>query len=352
MVKVSTLAIAGGTLVLAAGAGFYMQTSPTTPDDTNIAVLTTVPELAPATITPEMDKVELDAITLTSSDIAPQIIATVDAAGSGPATLMTDFEPAKPFAPLLASLQDPATGPREEMLPQPEAEVAVQGCQIDMTGEARAAAMVALHLSAPCNPGARVDFSHEGMVFSALTDAKGQIDVIVPALSETASFLAMLDVGNGAAVEVSVNTLGFYDRSVVMWTGDAGVELHALEFGAVWDSEGHVWSGAPRDATVAALGEGGFITRLGDVGLDNGQMAEIYTFPTGTARVGGDIALSVEVEVTEVNCGRDLSARILRVEEARAAKPGDLTLAMPGCDAVGDFIQLKNPVPDLKIAVR
>ena len=350
MVKVSTLAIAAGSLVLAGGAGLYMQINDAGPQTTQVAALTAAPELEPAQISSDMQKVELDEITLTSSELPAQL--ALDPEPVTEPLFASDPDDIEAIAPVLAALDDTDVEPRPVPMAQPDPVATTETCLVDMTGNTRAAAMVALHLVAPCYPNARVDFTHEGMTFSALTNAKGVVDVIVPALAENATFLAMFDMGNGAAVELEVDTLPFYDRSVVMWTGDAGVGLHALEFGADWDSEGHVWSGAPRDSTIAALGEGGFMTRLGDPALEDGQVVEVYTFPTGTARVAGDVALSVEVEVTDLNCNRDLHASVIEVEEAKASKPGQLMLTVPDCDAVGDFIQLKNLVQDLKIAVR
>lgn len=371
MVKVSTLAIAGGSVLLAAGAGIYMQMSGAGSDARSVAALTSVPDVTvQATVsdsveaeTPAQTPLDIDAITLTSLDVA------VDAA---PKLAVTDrdlidviiYAPDEPMAPLLASIdQDDlmndaapetapaATAPISKDLGTGATETAMD-CTVDLTGESRAAAMVALTLAAPCHPDSLVSFTHEGMKFSAMTDADGALSVTVPALSASATFLAMLDDGNGAAVEMEVDSLAFYDRSVVQWQGDAGVELHAFEYGAGWDEDGHVWSGAPREAVVAARGEGGFLTRLGDATIDGARIAEVYTFPTGTAKTGGDVALSVEIEVTEANCGQALRADVIEVTDARASTPGELSLTVPACDAVGDFIQLKNLVRDLKIAAR
>ncbi|WP_136636142.1 hypothetical protein [Pseudooceanicola onchidii] len=367
MVKVSTVGIAAGSLLLAAGAGFYMQMTGGTPEQPQMAALSTAPTVTTTVVEatpPEAeDAVSLSEIELTSSEIAAPVTAEV----SKPEMALPEITaPSDAVAPILASVEVMETA--EDQLqevpltesPAPvtavdtgtEDEATGTACLVDMTGESRAAAMVALHLVAPCNPDTTVTFRHDGMIFTKVTDADGVIDVTVPALSETATFLAMLDDGNGAAVEMEVDTLGFYDRSVVQWQGNAGIELHAFEFGADWAGDGHVWSGAPRDAAVAARGEGGFLTRLGDDSLPGARVAEVYTFPTGTAKIAGDVTLSVDVEVTAANCGKDIGAEVIEVDDGRVGTPGKLSLAVPGCDAVGDFIQLKNLVSDLKIAAR
>lgn len=362
MIKVSTLAIAGGSVLMAVGAGIYMQMSGSGSETAQIAALGPAPDAVGDSMTqeavdPGQTPLDLDRITLTSVDLPPVAAPAwvgEDLSFLARSDLDNPAAPPDPMAPMLASIEEDTLmiGPAPAPAPETDQVLVVDSCTVDLTGENRAAAMVALRLVAPCQPDARVTFRHEGMVFSALTDAEGKVEVTVPALSMTASFLAMLEDGNGAAVELEVDTLGFYDRSVVQWQGNAGIELHAFEYGAAWEEDGHVWSGAPRDAVIAARGEGGFLSRLGDATLEDGHVAEVYTFPTGTAKTAGDISLTVEIEVTDLNCGQALKADVIEVTDALPGKPAELTLTVPGCEAVGDFIQLKNLVQDLKIAAR
>lgn len=345
MIKISTISIAGGALVLAAGAGLYMQTSAAAPAveiseltpvaEVAVSVLDALPADAEGPADLSQDRVELASITLMSSDATdlPKIM-TADA----------DF----PITPILAAASsDDLMVDRVTETPS-----VVQDCPVDMVGETRAAAMVSVVLTAPCQPNARVVFQHSGLKFSTTTDEAGRVEVEIPALSENALFLAMMDDGNGAGVEMAVDTLAFYDRSVVQWHGESGLAIHALEYGATYDSAGHVWSGAPRDPGVAARGEGGFVTRLGDTGVDGADMADVYTFPTGTAKSQGDVAVSVEVAVTDLNCGREVAADVIEVSEGIASEMGRLDVTVPDCDAVGDYLLLKNLVSDLKIAAR
>ncbi|KKK94445.1 hypothetical protein LCGC14_2682800, partial [marine sediment metagenome] len=127
-------------------------------------------------------------------------------------------------------------------------------------------------------------------------------------------------------------------------------ELHAREFGADYGDAGHVWSGAPRDMTAAVLGEGGFMTRNGDTDTSDPLMAEVYSFPVAAAGQEGDVALSVEAEVSEANCGLEIEAQALELRGSDQVKTQNLTLAVPDCDAVGNFLVLNNLLQDLKVA--
>jgi len=244
----------------------------------------------------------------------------------------------------LAALDDqPITGlPAEEPAP-------AFGCEIDFAAEPMAAAMVELTLSAPCMVNERFTLHHGAMIFTAATDDEGQATIQVPALSETAIFIATFSTGKSAVARAEVDTLKYYDRAVVQWSGPSGPQLHALEYGAGYGGDGHVWAGAPRDLAIAARGAGGFLTRLGDDSLPGARLAEIYTFPSGTAPREGDIRLSLEVEVTKANCGQDIAAQTLQKSAGERMQARELSVAVPDCDAIGDFLVLKNLFHDLNI---
>jgi hypothetical protein len=352
MIKLRSLAISGATLALAAAAGAFMQQEKQTQvvsagnvmtdatfvakDDSSIekAVVAKGDQINPMGQT-EGQAIALTEIKLTSTLPIPK--------RETPPTLpqTEDSDPLRVAARIgVDRLPDTA-------LRQPKS---VDECAADLTGELRASAMVALTLTAPCLPHSRVTLHHTGMMFTILTDDRGVAKIDVPALSEKSVFLAMTEDGNGAALEIDVDTVELYDRTVVQSRGISGIGLHALEYGADYDSDGHVWSGAPRAADVASAGEGGFILRLGDPTLANANIAEVYTFPSVTARSGGDVRINVEIDVTDANCGRVIEGETIQVSRGAQPKVSELNVTMPECEAVGDILLLKNLVNDLKIA--
>jgi hypothetical protein len=207
-----------------------------------------------------------------------------------------------------------------------------------------------LRLQATCLADLPVTLHHSGMMFNAHTDAEGMLAIVVPSLAENAVFIAAFDNGFGAAAATSVPDVTKYERIVVQWQGRSGIELHALEFDADYNSAGHVWSSAQRDPQVAIQGQGGFITMLGDQLARDSRIAEVYSFPAGHARRSGAVNLSVEAEITAANCGQDVSAQTIEYRSGGPLKVQDIQLFMPGCDTIGDFLVLKNVLEDLKIA--
>ena len=322
----------GGTLFCAWGIGYLMQSNAQEALPQDAGVTTPQVEIEPLShldVTP----LKISDITLTSAILAPMAP-----------------EPASVFLPdapiVLASLSNDipvATLPTEEVAP-------TFACDHRLSAEPAAAAMVTLSLDAPCMVNDRFTVHHNGMMFSDVVGENGKRSLSVPALSSDAVFIVSFANGDGAVAKTTVTSLEYYDRVVVQWAGNSGVQIHALEFGATYDEPGHVWAGDMRDVSTAALGEGGFITRLGAPDLQDGRMAEIYTFPSGTSARDGSIRLSLEAEITQANCGRDIEAQSIQLGHDAGPKVQDVVLAIPDCDAVGDFLVLKNLLNDLKIA--
>jgi len=261
-------------------------------------------------------------------------------------------------APELPLMPDPAPLPDAQVTRVVARDIAVPGdlppeehapsfdCEPEMTASVQEAAVVRLTLSAPCRPDSRFTLHHNGMMISAITDADGHARTDLPALAESAVFIASFEDGKGALATATIADFASYDRYVVQWRGDArSLRLHAFEYGAEFGLPGHVWSGAAGNEAE------GFLVRLGDNVPGRALRAEVYTFPTADSSREGTVALRLEAEVTEANCGRDIEAQGISTEgEGTALQVHDLVLPMPDCDASGEYLVLKNLFNDLKIA--
>lgn len=328
MDKIKMIALGCGTLAIALSAGHFIQSGAQEPVAADIAAPLDADAL------PE-GQVALEEITLTSALPVPP------AAFPEPAPL--------PIPEALPAALELPEAPAADMLPEEEAAPAFS-CDYNLSAEPFAGAMVTLSLDVGCMPNERFTMHHNGMMFTQVTDESGSAEMLVPALSSNAVFIVAFPNGEGAVATAEVTTLGNYERAVVQWKDNSGVALHALEFGADYGSDGHVSSQAPRDPAAAATGNTGFLTRLGDPALAEALLAEVYTFPAGMSGQDGEVRLSVEASVTEANCGRDIEAQSLQLGRSGALKVQDVTLAMPGCEAVGEFLVLKNLLNDLTLA--
>jgi len=306
--------------------------------------------------------VQISGVTLTAADTEllqkptlpkqeEQVLPQIDAPVESPRTVEQPVAPASAVEkPVSISLLDQAPAMPGGSVATREEPVITEQCDISMSGVEVAGALVKLSLEAPCLPNERVTFHHNGMMFTEATAADGTLDVVVPALAENSVFIASFSNGEGAVKNVTMTSLDLFDRAVVQSEFISSVGLHAFEFGADYNERGHIWANAAGDIADAAAGSGGFMTLLGNPAISDGAMAQVYTFPSGLVETSGDVALNVEIEVTNANCGLEIEAQALQVNQGGQPKVQTLDLTMPDCDAVGDFLVLKNLVNDLKVA--
>ncbi|PYG29166.1 translocase [Pelagimonas varians] len=323
MARLKSYLLAGTTLVCALGIGYVMQFGFGLPGQSNTAQ-STVLEVS-------------DITDVSSTAVLPM----------PPSDLQFDLNMPSPKVILAAA----DSGLAVTDLPQDNAENGFD-CQISMQATPAAGAMVNLALTSACNASERVTIHHQGMLFTEVMQPDGTLKLSVPALDENAVFMASFANGDGAMAVTTVTSLPFYDRVVLQWKGNAGLQLHALEFDAAYFAEGHVWAAAGGDLAAAANGEGGFLVRLGQTDAPDALLAEVYSFPRGTAKRAGEITLSVEAEVTTLNCATQVEAQTFELTGEFGLRVRDMSLEIPTCDSTGDFLVLNNLVQNLTIAAR
>ncbi|MCL3881424.1 translocase [Marivita sp. GX14005] len=318
--KISTL-VAAGSVAVALGIGAAMQYLP-----------------FPA---PKNDVIVTDAMVSDMQDVSstPKAPLPVDAAPEAklPSAVVNN-----------AALKEPAP---DIELPSTPAETGFT-CDAELTATPAAGAMLSVLLTAPCHGSERVTLHHNGLMVTEVMQPDGTLSLDLPALAENALVIASFPDGSGAVAHAEVSSVPFYDRIVLQWRGDAGLQLHAREFDAAYFSDGHIWMGANADPKRAARGEGGFLTRIGQPDVPDALLAEIYTFPAGMTSTFGTVAITVEAEIQPSNCDRVIEAQTLEIRNGRDLRSKELTIDVPGCDSVGDFLLLKNVVEDLTIAAR
>ncbi|MEM1021926.1 MAG: hypothetical protein AAGJ09_15690, partial [Pseudomonadota bacterium] len=330
-----------GTFAVAMGIGFFMQQQdvsaslnasqrPATAVDGEIAAATAfqIPQVAA-----EQEKVAA----APSRDALPSAVPSSNV----PSAQVQDIAPDAPV--LMPVSTNPMVTPEDAPSGSGVALSESASCDPTLAARVRDAALVELSVTAACAGEADFTIHHEGMMFSGRTSSSGEATIIAPALSESAVFIAAFDGGLGAVAEADVPAMGEYDRIVLQWRGEGGFEIHAMEYGANYGEDGHVWHDAPRSASSAATGEGGFLMMLGDGRVTAPRFAQVYTFPTNSAPKPGRIALSVEAEITPANCSTNVEAQTLERHAAGAGvKIVDLMLSVPTCDTIGDYLVLKN----------
>lgn len=312
MARFGKIALAGGTFLTALAVGFFMQNGDALAERYSKEVVPSAPEIVAMTQSPMLNAV-----------------AVSEAEVHLPSPFEPDLHPVTPVFVAAAS-PDQAFGVALE-----------HGAECDPVMIAVPAdnAMVTLSVDAICAPGSRLTIHHQGMMFTAETDWDGLLSVEVPALAIDAVFIAAFDNGLTAVATTVVPDFPLFHRAVLQWQGDTGVALHAFENGAGYADAGHVFAGATGSSV-------GTLVTLGDDQAFAPQLAQVYSVPVQ----GPSVDLTVELEITAANCGQDISAQSLDFRPGQNPAAVDLTLTMPACDAVGDYLSLTtmfSPSEDL-----
>ncbi|MGL5010001.1 MAG: hypothetical protein ACRC6I_08970 [Paracoccaceae bacterium] len=322
-----------------------------------------VPPATQAAVVPEAAAPEAAPIVVETADATPPATAAVPAAPVPSPVIVADLSPNLgsmiPKLPLPAA---PAPAPPTvEAAPAPvpapvtaapvgaapaAATLPADSCAPSLRLAAAPQAMIGISLVAPCAPDSRIVVSHAGLTITGKTNATGSLFMSLPALEVQAKVTARLPDATEVEQSVRVPAMATMRRMGVQWQNKDAFQLHAFENGAGYGDAGHIWADAPQIPTTGLGDSGGFITLLGDASVDMPMMAEIYTFPAGIA-ANADVV--IEAAVTEATCGRELLGDTI-MTLAGTTYVTELTLAMPGCDAVGDILVLKNLLTDLTIA--
>ena len=265
-------------------------------------------------------------------------VVTPDLAGKP----MVEAAPTAPETQIKATVPA-APVPSAKALPNTEA---ADACPISLELSNADNALIAITLVAPCHADERVVLKHAGLTVTAKTTLTGALFTDMPALLQDASVEVMFRDNTSVAASVAVPEMATLNRFAVQWQQDDAFQLHGFEDGSEFDGPGDVSAASPHLPVTGAPAKGGFLTLLGDASTDLPMLAQVYTYPKDS-KIKPEIV--VEAAVTEATCGREVLGQTL-LTTAGTVKVSDMSLAMPDCDAVGDYMVLKNLVPDMTIA--
>ena len=318
-----TLVLATGAMAL--GAGHYVQ---------NKAALRTAAE------PPEVRVTSVEPVAAGPADFTAPTGDAEQAALPADASPVPDAAPVDLPAPDRLAAADPMPEPQAPIAaPQPPAMAQAPECAITLDLVPQPDAMMALSLLAPCHPEERVVLRHAGLAVTAKTSATGAIVSVLPAMTPLALVEASFGNGDKASAILAVPEAANVQRFGVQWQQSDSFQLHAFENGAGYDQPGHISA-----AFTGTPGQTGFVTLLGDASTELPLLAEVYTFgPSETV----DVVL--EAAITAQTCNREILGETILSIDGKVSI-ADLTVAMPGCDAVGDILVLKNILQDMTVA--
>lgn len=283
----------------------------------------------------------------------PRIAAAVDPAApafAGAAALPLP-RPVLPDPGQTAELSPPVTEPAPVVAepaaqvvvtdPAPQVAEAEPACSDDMVLIAQPGAMIDLGLLAACRPDQRITIRHGGLVVTGQTSAAGTLIASIPALSDPAEITLAFADGTQVSQAIAVPDLARFERFGVQWMEGDAFQLHAF----IRQSGAEVFGDSAARPTV----EGGFLSQLGDSTTQRPLLAEVYTYPAGVRALSDEVDLTIESAVTTATCGREILGETIQLSAGHITLR-DLVIEMPGCEAVGEYVVLPNPVAPEKLA--
>ena len=317
-----------------------------TPDIAPEAALEIAPEPEPVPAT--MASTGTASTAIYPAPTADLMLEEVTRAANDPFLTITEPNPARNADSVFAAASDPLGLPPATTVAPAEPEMAA--CAIDVQSAAKPGAMIEISVTAPCNSGESVAFEHAGLKFSEQLGPDGSLIIEVPAMTGSARIGLNFADGADRVVELTMPDFEAFDRIAVIWRGATGLQLHAFEGGASYGEAGHIWADTPGTPDAAATGTGGFISVLGST--SSGYAADVYTYPVSLMREGAEPDVSIEAQVMENTCGGEIEGWILRTNPRKAPNVEPLTMVVPGCEAVGEYLVLRDLPVELKLALR
>lgn len=201
-------------------------------------------------------------------------------------------------------------------------------CGPSLSVKAAPNAMLAVQVVAPCLPYDAVRFEHEDLDFTIPMPLTGKLSFLMPVLEENATLSAILSDGTTLNAVAHVPDTRNYARVALQWRGADPGQLVAK---------------TPR----LLKGE---VTHLGQSVDANGAVLQVFSSLINDQTASGVVRLSMRTNVTAANCGSDQVARVRRVVPGEPVSDYGLAIKGLGCGAIGQSLELKNVLQDLKLA--
>jgi hypothetical protein len=191
----------------------------------------------------------------------------------------------------------------------------------EVTAEPMDGGMMRVRVAAGCRPNEAVQISYGGAEMIRRLDAWGALDFPLDCFVGASSSVELRFAdGSRKTLPVTAHGLDKVSKVAAIWRSPVNLDLHVFEYGAAFESPGHVWAKAPGSAAAALMmseaerrGRGFLSAADGDQTL--GDKVEVYTFFHNDQQASGSIALALDYETrgespSGATCGRGALAEV------------------------------------------
>ncbi len=155
-------------------------------------------------------------------------------------------------------------------------------------------------MTSQCRAGQLVSFAYSGATFMSQLNEQGRSEFVLDCFAGSAAPITIAFEDSTSVIRQPVtDDMTTLSKVAIVWTSSVDLDLHAFEYAAPRNGEGHVWSGGPSslaEAMASARRDGrgrGFLSTA-SAGHEIGMNVEVYTFIHLPRERAGGVKLAVD----------------------------------------------------------
>jgi hypothetical protein len=175
-------------------------------------------------------------------------------------------------------------------------------CKPSIGVEPASAGLSQIAISAPCFAKQKIRLRYDALELVRVLDENGRLFMQFDCyLGEKPQLTVVFPDDSSTAVPLQTLDLDRVTKVAVIWKGAVNLDLHAFEYAANSDDEGHVWAAAASSRWQAEERKRrdkrghGFLSFASD-GSAEGDQLEVYTFVHEPSQSSGAITLALDYE--------------------------------------------------------
>jgi hypothetical protein len=175
-------------------------------------------------------------------------------------------------------------------------------CTPSIGVEPASAGLSQIVVAAPCFAKQKVRLRYDALELVRILDENGRLSMQFDCyLGEKPPLAVVFPDGSSSVAALQTLDLDRVTKVAVIWKGGVNLDLHAFEYAASSDGEGHVWAAAASNRWQAEERKRrdkrghGFLSFASD-GSAEGDQLEVYTFVHEPGQSSGAVTLALDYE--------------------------------------------------------
>jgi len=222
-------------------------------------------------------------------------------------------------------------------------------CSLRLSAKSLRGARIQFGLIAPCHKNKVATIIHADLRFNEIVDNSGQINIIIPALSDPANIEVSFADGTSKFISTSVKGLSSIQRTIIAWAGQKAIQLKVDETTYDNSQDKQISAQNARSYKESYLNGGGYLVSLGNIIIEGGNFIEVYSIDNPN---GIFIDFSIVLDNPNNSCGGRFSLDTVQYTADMGAQSASNNILIRNCSTKNESIVLKNMLRNLTVAQR